>query len=94
MVGIIKGSAADRVGIQQGDQLLSVDGAPLDTQSPFQAASLIQGGADEPPSSDARSAAFIQAERERAGQLVELQVSEQQADCGGRGCRHTGAAKA
>ena len=29
-------------GIQQGDELLSIDGVPLGGQSPFQAASLLQ----------------------------------------------------
>ena len=38
----IQGSASDMAGIRQGDELLSIDGVPLASQSPFQAASLLQ----------------------------------------------------
>ena len=37
-----QGSSSDAAGIQQGDELLSIDGVPLTSQSPFQAASLLQ----------------------------------------------------
>ncbi len=38
----LQGSSSDAAGIQQGDELLSIDGVPLTSQSPFQAASLLQ----------------------------------------------------
>lgn len=43
VLGLIKGAAADQGGISQGDQLLTVDGQPVDEQSPFQVATLISG---------------------------------------------------
>ena len=43
VLGLIRGSAADAAGVQQGDQLLAVDGRPLQGQSPFEVASLLQG---------------------------------------------------
>ncbi|PSC70735.1 peptidase S41 family [Micractinium conductrix] len=43
VVGLIKGLAADSAGLQQGDQLLELDGQQLQGQSPFQVASLMQG---------------------------------------------------
>ncbi len=43
MVGLIKGLAADAAGLQQGDQLLELDGQRLQGQSPFAVASLLQG---------------------------------------------------
>jgi carboxyl-terminal processing protease len=41
VVGISKGSAADVAGVEQGDQLVSVDGARLAGLSPFQVSTLI-----------------------------------------------------
>lgn len=43
VVGLIKGLAADSAGLQQGDQLLELDGQRLQGQSPFAVASLLQG---------------------------------------------------
>ncbi|KAL4423011.1 hypothetical protein ABPG77_005491 [Micractinium sp. CCAP 211/92] len=43
VVGLIKGLAADAAGLQQGDQLLELDGQRLQGQSPFAVASLLQG---------------------------------------------------
>ncbi|EFN55775.1 hypothetical protein CHLNCDRAFT_145217 [Chlorella variabilis] len=43
VLGLIRGSAADAAGLQQGDQLLELDGAALGGQSPFAVASLLQG---------------------------------------------------
>lgn len=43
MLGLISGSAAEAAGIQQGDQLLELDGQQLAGQSPFAVASLLQG---------------------------------------------------
>lgn len=43
VLGLIRGSAADAAGLQQGDQLLSLDGAPLAGRTPFEVASLLQG---------------------------------------------------
>lgn len=50
ILGLIKGSAADAAGLQQGDQLLEVAGQGLVGQSPFEVASLLSGGqeGDEP----------------------------------------------
>ena len=47
VLGLIRGSAADAVGLQQGDQLLELDGRQLQRQSPFQVASLLQGQEEE-----------------------------------------------
>ena len=47
VLGLIRGSAADAVGLQQGDQLLELDGRQLQGQSPFQVASLLQGQEEE-----------------------------------------------
>lgn len=38
----VQASAADRAGVQQGDQLLVVDGTTLGSRSPFEASSLLQ----------------------------------------------------
>lgn len=46
VVGLSKGSEADRAGIQQGDQLLWVADVELTAVSPFQAATLIAGPDD------------------------------------------------
>lgn len=43
VLGLIRGSAADEAGLEQGDQLLSLDGSPLAGRSPFEVASLLQG---------------------------------------------------
>lgn len=43
VLGLISGSAAEAAGIQQGDQLLELDGQQLAGQSPFAVASLLQG---------------------------------------------------
>ena len=52
VLGMIKGAAADAAGVRQGDELLTIDGAPTAELSPFQAAGLLQGaGNDEPPPS-------------------------------------------
>ncbi|KAI8471898.1 MAG: ClpP/crotonase [Monoraphidium minutum] len=47
VVGISKGSAADVAGLEQGDQIISVGGAPLVDASPFQASALIAGPVDD-----------------------------------------------
>ncbi|GAB4819263.1 hypothetical protein N2152v2_006309 [Parachlorella kessleri] len=46
VLGLIKGSAADAAGIQQGDQLLTIAGQGVAGQSPFEVASLLSGGQD------------------------------------------------
>ncbi len=55
VIGMIRGTAAERAGVEQGDQLLAVDGRPLDGATPFQAANLLMGavddGAEAPPPS-------------------------------------------
>ncbi|KAL4451934.1 hypothetical protein ABPG75_007596 [Micractinium tetrahymenae] len=43
VVGLIRGLAGDVAGLQQGDQLLELDGQRLEGQSPFAVASLLQG---------------------------------------------------
>lgn len=47
MLGLISGSAAEAAGLQQGDQLLELDGQQLAGQSPFAVASLLQGQEQE-----------------------------------------------
>ena len=55
VIGMIRGTPAERAGVEQGDQLLAVDGRALDGATPFQAANLLMGavddGAEEPPPS-------------------------------------------
>lgn len=57
VVGISKGSAADLAGLEQGDQLVSVDGKSMGGGiTPFQASALIAGpGDDETPSTSGSS---------------------------------------
>ena len=43
MLGMIKGGAADRAGIRQGDEILKVDGQEISSLSPFKVAGLLQG---------------------------------------------------
>ncbi|WPT15248.1 Carboxyl-terminal-processing peptidase 1 [Picochlorum sp. SENEW3] len=47
VVGLIRSSAADAAGIQQGDLLVSIDDVPLDQKTPFEVASLIQSPTPE-----------------------------------------------
>lgn len=47
VLGLISGSAADAAGLQQGDQLLELNGRRLAGQSPFEVASLLQGPEQE-----------------------------------------------
>lgn len=60
VVGISKGSAADAVGIEQGDQVLAVGDMLLTSISPFQAATLISG----PDESGQGSAVVLQVQCE------------------------------
>eukprot|EP00892_Ulva_mutabilis_P000861 jgi/Ulvmu1/10776/UM069_0010.1 len=41
VVGLVKGAAADRAGIRQGDEVVAVDGAPVADLNPFEVATLI-----------------------------------------------------
>lgn len=43
VLGMIKGGAADRAGVRQGDELLRVNGQEISSLSPFKAAGLLQG---------------------------------------------------
>ncbi|PNH07108.1 Carboxyl-terminal-processing protease [Tetrabaena socialis] len=47
VVGVSKGSIADVAGIRQGDELLAIQGEPMDEATPFRASGLISGAADE-----------------------------------------------
>jgi len=47
VVGIIRNSSAATAGMCQGDEILELDGAPLDHKSPFQIASMLQGKQEE-----------------------------------------------
>lgn len=47
VVGLIRDSAADDAGIQQGDLILSIEGQSLDQKSPFEVASLFQAPAED-----------------------------------------------
>lgn len=51
VLGMIKGGAADRAGVRQGDELLSIDGNSVAALSPFQAAGLLQGTDETAPPS-------------------------------------------
>ncbi len=54
MLGMIKGGAADRAGIRQGDQVLRVNGEEIGSLSPFKVAGLLQG-----TDSDSDSNSFV-----------------------------------
>ena len=43
MLGMIKGGAADRAGVRQGDEILRVNGQGIGPLSPFKVAGLMQG---------------------------------------------------
>ena len=47
VLGMIKGAAADRAGVRQGDEVLSVDGHDVSGLSPFKVAGLLQGSGDD-----------------------------------------------
>lgn len=47
VLGMIKGAAADRAGVRQGDEVLSVDGRDVASLSPFKVAGLLQGSGDD-----------------------------------------------
>ena len=47
VIGMIRGTPAERAGVEQGDQLLAVDGRALDGATPFQAANLLMGAVDD-----------------------------------------------
>ena len=47
VLGMIKGGAADRAGIRQGDEILKVDGQEISSLSPFKVAGLLQGADGE-----------------------------------------------
>ncbi len=47
MLGMIKGAAADRAGVRQGDEVLSVDDHDVARLSPFKVAGLLQGSGDD-----------------------------------------------
>lgn len=47
VLGLIRGSAAEQAGVNQGDQLLELDGRRLAGRSPFEVASLLQGQEEE-----------------------------------------------
>lgn len=47
VVGLIRDSAADDAGMQQGDLILSIDGESLEHKSPFEVASLFQAPPEE-----------------------------------------------
>ena len=43
VLGLIKGGAADRAGVRQGDEILRVNGQEIGPLSPFKVAGLMQG---------------------------------------------------
>ena len=50
VLGMMKGAAADRAGVRQGDEGLKIDGSDVTALSPFKAAGLLQGASlDAPP---------------------------------------------
>ena len=53
VLGMIKGGAADRAGVRQGDEILRVNGQEIGPLSPFKVAGLMQGAdSDAPDESD------------------------------------------
>ena len=61
VIGMIRGTAAERAGVEQGDQLLAVDGRALDGASPFQAANLLMGALEEGPAAAPPTAVSVTA---------------------------------
>ncbi|GIM09471.1 hypothetical protein Vretimale_13304 [Volvox reticuliferus] len=55
VVGVSKGSIADVAGVRQGDELLEIQGRSLDGSTPFRAAGLISGSAEDTSSSSSSS---------------------------------------
>ena len=49
MLGMIKGGAADRAGVRQGDEILRVNGQEIGPLSPFKVAGLMQGAESNAP---------------------------------------------
>jgi len=47
VVGLIRGSAAEKAGMEQGDEIISADGSSVLGKSPFAVASLLQAPAEE-----------------------------------------------
>ena len=52
VLATVKGSPADRAGVLQGDELVSIDGQAIQGQSAYQVAALIQQRS-QPPAPDA-----------------------------------------
>ena len=59
VIGMIRGTPAERAGVEQGDQLLAVDGRALDGATPFQAANLLMGAVDDGPAAAPLSAVNV-----------------------------------
>lgn len=55
VLGLIRTSAAEQSGLQQGDELLEIDGFPVGERSPFQVASQIQGAVPATPAPSSAS---------------------------------------
>jgi len=47
VMGLLKGSASEQAGIQQGDQILEIDGVPVNGSSSYEAAQMIKGDASQ-----------------------------------------------
>ncbi|KAF5826678.1 ClpP/crotonase-like domain-containing protein [Dunaliella salina] len=74
VVGLSKNSPADKVGVEQGDQLLEVDGTSLHDKTPFQVASTI-AGADPSTSSSAQPNPYVQLKvRKLDGSVTDVRV--------------------
>jgi len=77
VVGIIRNSSAATAGMCQGDEILELDGAPLDHKSPFQIASMLQGKQEEEEDIFTRSSRSVAHEAEqqsRTSDTVRLTV--------------------
>eukprot|EP00884_Botryococcus_braunii_P007006 jgi/Botrbrau1/16306/Bobra.0066s0074.1 len=59
VLGLIRSSPADRAGLQQGDELLEIDGQAVGDRSPFQVASQIQGASPSPSSASSASPSIM-----------------------------------
>ena len=87
VVGLIKGLAADSAGLQQGDQLLELDGQQLQGQSPFQVASLMQGPEAAPEDALGLQGAAVRLKVRRAG--ADVPAVSSRAGLQLRSCWHT-----
>ena len=59
MLATVKGTASDRAGVQQGDEVVAINGESVEGQSAYQTAALIQTRSQPPDGSAAAAATRI-----------------------------------